>query len=246
MGLTANAWVGADSVAHINFWSDEGWTDPTWSMTGSIADLPDPAYISLYSPWDRGGQGVISGNVLTITLAPCPPSWFTLVTEHGTKRFLLSDVDFDLGSALVGTSNRSSTNFESYETVSLPRLSLIYFGEVKPPLQGRISGQLQKDGKLKAVVGGNAIDGVSSSDGRYWMVPGIKFSDFFWQELPSEPTEYDFVFSPSPRSGSTSMLKFKVVMDLNEIYSPTNALSFNIEQDHTFKVAMGVGALDFS
>ena len=244
MAITANAWVSASGAATITFWSSVGWTNPAWSLQGNPNEFPSASYISLYKLWQQSGDGVINGNHLTIVIAECPEGFFLVRTEHGDKLFNLSDGMITFGAGLAGT-NSANVLTEASNRYSVRKKAFIFFGGDLKPFQGRSSAQLQKDGVIHAVLGGNAVDWISDAQTAKgsWAIPAMLFTDFFWHINPSGPTEYNLVFKESKRSGTGPVRSYPVTLDKSQIYSPLGTTAFPVKSSNYFKVSLTQGLI---
>lgn len=245
MAFTADAWVGSNGSATITLWNSDGWTNGSWRISGSVNNFfPDESYTRLYSLWKQSGVGVINGDSLTIFIETVPEGLFSLETERGTKNFVLSEGEISFGAALVGANNIRLDTYEGVDRyLDNPKKTLIYFGGDLEPFRGRLSAQLQIDGKLHATVAGNAVDyitGELASDGE-WHIPAAAFMDFYWVTTPSKPTVYDFVFKEEKRNGDGVIMSFKVEMDLNRIYSPLATKAYPVSTKDWFFISLSQG-----
>ena len=239
MAITADAWVDQNGRATIAIWSSEGWTNGNWNLTGSAGEFPSSSYVSLYGMWTQSGVGVIDGNYLTVTIPSCPDGYFTLNTQRGAKRFILSEGKITFGSALIGSNSFPAYPYEASGIITYKK-ALIFFGGDIRPFRGRVTAQLQVDGVLHATIGGNAVDSVSDGNTGMgaWAIPACAFFEFYWHIVPEAPTVYDFIFTEQKRGQSTGSHRFQVEMDLLKIYSPLSTPAFNVQPSNRFSIAL--------
>lgn len=249
MAITANAWVDKNGRAVITLWSSTGWVSPEWSIQGGVGQLPDPDYTSLYGYFNRSGEGLISQDFLIVTVEACPKGDFTLYTEKGGKIFNLLEGRFSFSASLVGVNQLNPPVSTEASDIFVDDLAkgFIYFGSSLEPFKGRFSAQLQVDGKLHAVVGGNAVDLVDNEfNTGYWAIPAAIFTDFYWHTPPTGPTDYDFVVKEERRGGRGEMKSIPVRMDLTQIYSPLPDSLFPVEPTNIFRISLTTGFLVFT
>lgn len=245
MAITANAWVSPTGSASITFWSAEGWTDPSWRLSGSAGDFPSDTYVSLYSLWTQSGVGEINGSFLKIFLHACPNGSFQIETQHGTKRFMLSEGKLVLGADVVGVNDVNLNFFEAGSKISTTVNGIVYFGGSLDSFKGRMKAQLQIAGEVHATVGGNAVESITDTTTEYrgnWAIPAAIFTDFYWKHVPSGPTVYDFVFREEKRTGSGgATLSFPIEMDTTRIYSPLATSTYPVRSSDQFTISLSTG-----
>lgn len=261
LSMTANAHVDSSGGAHIELWSSIGWKTGEWSMEILTGDVPSLGFMDLFRLWDRAGVGTIDGNYLQIYIEKLRAGEFTLFFEHGSKVFDLGDMESEATAELVAFNNFGSQVYIWNERVvghheigwTIPKC-FVYLGESVDAYAGRITAQLQVGKEVHAVVKGNAIDRIqgeyqtqNDSGGTRthytnWSIPGIMLSEFFWLKPPTEPTTYKLVMRATKRGGGSSkMLSFTVVMDLDRIYSPGPSTSYDMSEVVQVRMSMGLG-----
>lgn len=241
--ITADAWVSSSGKATIKIWSDEPWTSTAWSIQGSLKDFPGASWTNLYSLWRQSGNGYVDGSWLVIEIDSCPEGPFILTFQHGEKIFILSEGKITFGSTLVGLNDHLKPyTYEAGDFIvdNTLKKAFVFFGGDLKPFKGRVTGQLQKDGELHCILGGNAVDWVveQGSNELAWSIPAMIFTEFYWLKEPSSRTEYKMVFREQNRSGGQALRSFQVEMDKDRIYSPLTNSVYNVAGDHQFNIAL--------
>lgn len=241
IGATPALWAGSyltdGGGAHIDLWSSLGWTSGAWSVDLSTSDVPGYEWMGIFPLFPRNGVGEIDGNFLRIDIPRIKQGNFILRFQYGYKNFMMEGTEISSNAELLAINNLSK-NIDLGEErarvepgpLTIPK-ALILMGSDTKAYMGRQRAQLKVGKEVHAVVMGNAINDFHGEDyyNENWAIPAILFSEYFWLKPPTEPTEYNFVFSAANRGTGTSHYQnLKVTMDTEQIYSPTPSAIYDM------------------